>query len=668
VSESVALCHTPLYLDFETRNTSGCELKPAGAWRYCEDPQTEILTVAYQINGKVRTWRPGSRRVPLEWLANNPSIVFACFSDFELAVWDRIMVGRHGFPPIPIERWNDVQATSALYGLPQKLENMLPAIGSTIVKDTEGSALTIGLSKRNKKTGEYPEVTPEILARVGAYNESDIEGLAAVHAATGDLPAGERKIWELHQRINRRGVCLDLDLVRAAKVIAESSREPLIAELADLTGGLTPHQVEKTREWLRDRGFTLANMQKATVAEALDEMTLPAGAKRVLELRQITAATSLKKLDAMQACVGADGRARGLYRYHGASTGRWAGRLIQPQNLPRPTVDIDAGEIEEVVAAVKTGKAAALQRWGAPLDVLTSALRFAFTAAEGVKFGVGDFSEIETCVLLALAGQRDKCDLIASGADVYRDMAVRIYRLDRDFLTIPKSGLTVEHDEQRRIGKGTVLGCGFGMSAKTFRERHLRHLPADEAKAFAEEIVRVYRTEWAPLVPRLWYNLGDVALDALQRPGATVAARCGISYRLETKAGMPCLVCTLLNGKTIHYLNARIAPERNQRGRRYWSYWKANDRGQWNRHTPYSHQLTENAVQASARELLAAAMLRLEERGWPVVMHCHDEIVVEHAGIAAEIIREIMQERPQWAEKLDVPVRADTWVGSRYRK
>jgi hypothetical protein len=159
---------------------------------------------------------------------------------------------------------------------------------------------------------------------------------------------------------------------------------------------------------------------------------------------------------------------------------------------------------------------------------------------------------IETCVLLALAGQRDKCDLIADGVDIYRDMAATIYRLDRRaFLAIPKEKLTVEQAEQRRIGKNTVLGCGYSIGADTFRRRYCRHLPTEEARPFAEKVVNIhYRRNWAPKVPRLWHDLEDAARRAMLNPGIAATALCGISYRLETKAGLPCLTCRIAQQQT----------------------------------------------------------------------------------------------------------------------
>ena len=260
--------------------------------------------------------------------------MFACFGGFEAAVWAKIMVERHGFPPIPTRRWIDLRATCCCLALPRSLDKALTALGLPIEKDKAGQRLVRSLSKPDRKTKAYPELTPEIVARVVEYNRIDILALEAMHKqGLSALPAPEQAVWELDQRINARGIAIDVDFVQAAKRIADQAMGEAIEEFARLTDGLSPHQVQKIRAWLRGRKWALPNLDSDTVSDAL-ELDLPDDVRRVLEIRQIAAATSLKKLDAMLACVGADGRARGLLQYHGASTGRWSGQLIQPQNLP----------------------------------------------------------------------------------------------------------------------------------------------------------------------------------------------------------------------------------------------------------------------------------------------------------------------------------------------
>jgi DNA polymerase len=469
-------------------------------------------------------------------------------------------------------------------------------------------------------------------------------------------------VWELDQRINARGIAIDTSFVQAAKRIADQVMGEAITEFARLTNGVSPHQVARTREWLKDNGCALPDLESETIGEALELAALPDDVRRVLEIRQIAAAASLKKLDAMLACVGHDGRARGLLQYHGATTGRWSGQLIQPQNFPRPTVDADP---EELAAAVKTSDPDRLRRWGKPIDVLVSGLRHALTAADGATLGAGDFSMIEACMLLALASQQDKCKLITEGADVYRDMAATIYGLDRDvFMAIPQDSLSPDEAEQRRIGKNGVLSCGYGVGAEGFYRRFCRHV--EGGKELAARIVAVYRSTWAPTVPQLWRDLEQTARQAMLRPNTTVVADCGVVYRLTARVGLPCLVCELPNGKLLHYANSRIDGA-DKWGRPRWVY-NAYRQGQWREVAPYGGQLTENVVSALARELLVDRMFALEAAGYPIVFTVHDEIVVEHADIAKETMERIMSERPAWAEKLGVPVKAKAWVGKRYRK
>jgi DNA polymerase len=663
-----AACDAALtvFCDFETRNVGGCDLTKVGVWRYAIDPATEIICFGYRVAGVDYSWAPTSdSRDLLARLAANPDVSFVCFGGFEQVIWQKIMVERHGLAPISTNRWVDLRATCCSFALPRSLDKALTALGLPVKKDKEGQRLIRSLSRPNRKTGAYPELTPAILERVVEYNRIDILALEAMRKqGLARLTTSEQAVWELDQRINARGIAIDTSFVQAAKRIADQVMGEVIAEFAGLTDGLSPYQVQKTREWLKGRKWILPNLESETVSDALELAGLPDDVRRVLEIRQITAATSLRKLDAMLACVGSDGRARGLLQYHGAATGRWSGQLIQPQNFPRPTLDADV-DPEELAAAVKTGDPDELRRWGKPIDVLVSGLRHALTVADGATLGAGDFSMIEASVLLALAGQQDKCKLITEGADVYRDMAATIYRLDRDvFMAIPEDSLSPDEAEQRRVGKNGVLSCGYGVGAEGFYRRFCRHV--EGGKELAARIVGVYRDQWAPMVPRLWRDLERAARRAMLRPHTTAVADCGVVYRLMTRVGLPCLVCELPNGKLLHYAKARVDGH-DKWGRPRWVY-TAYRQGQWREIEPYGGQLTENVVSALARELLVHAMFALEAAGYPIVFTVHDEIVVEHPDIARETMERIMSERPPWAVKLGVWVKAKAWVGKRYRK
>lgn len=662
-----------VYVDFETRNTADCDLKVAGARRYSADAGTEILCLGFRCRGEDHLWTPASNsREPLESLAADPAVAFVSFAGFEAAVWSEIMVKRHGFPRIAAERWIDIRATCGYLALPRALDKAAAALGLPVRKDMVGQRLVRSLSKRNRN-GIYPELTPAIVERVAQYNHIDVASLEAIARQVGTLPAAERKIWLLDQSINQRGVAIDTELVIAARTIAEKITGEVIAEFAELTGGLTPTQVEKTRQWLIGSGCTLSDLKAETVLEAL-EMTLPDDARRVLEIRAVVGATSLKKLDPMIAGVDSDFRARGLLQHHGSHTGRWTGERIQPQNLPRNKLKVEVKtetEIETLVAAIKTGDPDALRPWGKPVDVLVSALRHALCAGAGLMLGAADFSMIEACIELALAGQHDKTKLIAAGVDIYRDAAATIFGIPdrKSFLAIDGKELSPEQVEIRRVGKASVLGCGYGIGAPTFYKRFCRHVP--DGEVLAARIVSTYRNQWAPKVPRLWRDLERSALRAMLRRDEIATAQCGVTYFLTERAGMPWLVSTLLNGKQLHYPNARL--DRDKHGHMCWVYNRRNQNGRWSEHRPYGGMLAENVVSALARELLVDRMFALEAAGFEIVLSVHDELVAEvSASENPETIRHkmkaIMETRPRWAEQLGVPVRAEVWVGKRYRK
>jgi len=605
---------------------------------------------------------------PLASLAAASDTRFICHAGFEQAVWELIMVERFRFAPIPIGRWCDTQASCAYHSLPLDLERALVALGSPVVKDKEGRRIVLSLSRRDK-TGHYPAITPGVLERVGNYNRTDVDGMAALDKAVGRLPERERRVWELDQTINRRGIAIDLDYVRGAKGISDRLMAELREEFRGLTGGLNPTQVLATLRWLAERGLVLESLDGDTIKETLISDDLPPDILRVLKIRATIAASSLKKLDRMLQCVGPDGRVRGSLQYHGAMTGRWAGRLLQPQNLPRPTVKID--DPEALVAAVKTGDVNALRPWGDDLiDVLVSGLRHALIARDGTVLGSGDFATIEARIVLALAGQDDKVAVLASGADVYRDMAADIYGLDKAaFMRLEKELLTLEQKERRQVGKNTVLGCGFALWWEGFRDRYLKHLPAAERDGFAKKVIYTYRKVWAPMVPRLWYDLELAATAAVCRPGNVIETECGVQYRLKTKAGIPFLVCQLLNGKNLYYPNPRIEERMTHRGNtKAGVVYDAMKDHQWRGVSAWHGRLTEHVVSGLARELLVDAVFRFEERGFPVVLTVHDEIVVEHPAITEQQMVEIMSEQPKWAIDLGVPIAVEAWFGKRYRK
>ena len=347
-----------------------------------------------------------------------------------------------------------------------------------------------------------------------------------------------------------------------------------------------------------------------------------------------------------------DDRARDLMQYHAASTGRWGGRRINPLNFPRGI----GADPEELVEDIMSENPDLLrEKYGNPIDALSSALRHAIVAPKGKRLVVGDFAGIEARLVLALAGQYDKTALMASGVDVYASMAETIYRRP-----INKN----DNPAERQAGKNAVLGCGYQVGAKTFREKWMPESTLEEC----QNIVTAYREGWAPMVPKLWGALQEASLAAMQ--DRTPRASFGITWTPGAKwmtAFLPC-------GGNLWFPDPKVGlqpmpwstPE-NEDHRPCWSYLRT-DASRRERKTMYGGILTQNVVEALARDLLVRAMLKCEKAGMPVVLCVHDEIVCEADGDRSEELESIMSERAEWADKMMVPIAAEVWSGPRYRK
>jgi DNA polymerase len=670
-------------IDFET--ASACDLKRAGAWRYAEDPTTEILCLGYTIDGGegrvltpselVQSALNSSPSDELCYAAYDPACIFVAHNaQFEKVIWRNIMVAQLGWPDIPNDRWHDIMAVCAMKGLPLRLERAILALGLPSQKDKEGSRVTIALSRPDRK-GNYNR-TPEKLARVYEYNRSDLVAELALHRRVRGLSQSEREVWLLDQRINERGVCLDLNFADACQKIVDDASKPLIREFEKLTG-VRPTQRDKFLEWLHTAGCNIENLQKETIAKYLntededdslagdeddytigpEQITLPFHFERALSIRQILGSASIKKLGAMRSCACADGRARGLLQYHGAGPGRWAGRLFQPQNFPRPSLKVDgeAPDQGHLVETLMTGDYQYVESlYGEAINVVANGLRHALIPSEGNAFAVGDFAKIECVIVLALAGATETAaNVIKMGSAVYTDMATKIFGYP----------VTKKMLKEYTIGKNSVLGCGFQMGWKKFKTRYWQNASEDDAK----EAIRIYREDFAPEVPRLWRDLERAAVDTVWSKQAHMAW--GVTYALEDGW----LTARLPSGRKLWYFDPRPVRKpmpwdhTDVRPGFEYSAWKM---GQWKRISAYGGLLTENVVQALARDLLVAALFRCEANNYPIVLTVHDEAVADLPAYEADakMLEQIMCERPDWARALQIPVAADCWIGDRYRK
>lgn len=721
-------------LDWESASTVPEGLLKVGASVYWEHWSTEVLCLVAITDGPaggIGSWRwiPGVNDEVLavfrHW-AEDPTVIFEAHgAEFEQAGWHYVMVQKLGMPPIPPERWDCTKARCRYYGLPGGLDRAAKVLGLGEQKDMDGSKLTISLSqpmsqvawmlKRPEEVTQaewkrrFPKGTfdrsPATIERVVAYCEQDVKTEIELSRRIGPLSAYERPVWELDQRMNQRGLLIDREYIHACKAVVAEAAKPLKAEFERLTG-LVPTQAKALVEWCQANGAprvdslakdklkALGIVGLETDAEEDDDepevvreaSTLPESVRRVLQIRAVLGSASIAKLDRMLLCANNDGRIRNSLEYHGAGPGRWAGRLFQPQNFPRGKIE-GGHDPEQLVQAILMAKAAPAAAtdiihalYGDPIAAVASGLRHALVAADGSLFNTGDFAGIEARVVLALAGQHDKCDLMASGFEVYLDMAEDIYGRRKGEWALPMATPDYKARQkvikeafvpQRTIGKNTILGCGFGMGWRTFGDRYCQGQPED----FAKKVVKTYREVWAPKVPKLWggpmyggAGLEDAALRAMQTRSRAEAY--GIVYEYTPEA----LCCRLPDGQTMWYRNATLSErampwEPNGPKHPAWFYmaWKF---GQWRRVWAYGGLLTENVVQKLARGLLCEAMFRLEANNLPLVLTVHDECMSEIPEHRSDFkaYEQIMAEPTAYARAIKIPVSVEGWSGKRYRK
>lgn len=666
------------YIDFES--ASAADLKKVGAQVYAEDPTTEIICLGFVFEEGEPFVLPHcdlqyGKNFQLTRAADQPDFMFVAHNaGFEKAIWREIMVPLYGWPNIPNSRWLDTMAIAMQQGLPGSLDKVSNVLRLATRKWVEGSKITKTLSKSKKG---YYDRSPEKLAIVYEYNKIDLGTTRDLRRRLAPMPASERNVWLLDQRINERGIRLDTDYIRNAQRIVQEAAAPRLDEFRKLTGGLNVTQRDKVLAWAVERGAKLPDLKKDTIVKLLgasddeddadiriddedteERMELPEDVRRALDIRRVLGSASIKKLNRMAMVIARDGRAHGTLQYYGAiSTGRWSGRLFQPQNFPKGVVKLD-GELprpELLVDAINTGDWRYVEAlFGDPIDAVVTGLRHAIIASEGRQLVVGDFAGIELRILLALAGQYDKLDVLAAGKNLYVPMAEQIYKRPID-----------KHKDVQEytIGKNTILGAGFQMGWKTFRDRYAHGMPEDEIK----EAIRAYREDFAPLVPELWSDLQEASLRTVI--DKTPHESHGILYYLDG----PYLKARLPSGRDLHYYNPQVVkkamPWDHLDIRPAWTY-NALKGGRWITVDAYGGLETENVVQTIARDILVAAMFKAEAADFPLVFTVHDEPVCDVLESIASpvVLKQIMEDSPDWVKRMQLPIVAETWSGERYRK
>lgn len=640
-----------LSCDIETYSST--DLGKCGVYRYAQAADFEVLLFAYSVDGgEVRVIDLASgEQLPAEIrkaLIDNAVTKWAFNAQFE-----RVCLSRYFGEWLKPDTWRCTMVWSAYLGLPLSLEGAGAVLGLEKQKLKVGKdliryfSMSCNPTKANGgRTRNLPIHDPEKWQQFKVYNCRDVETEMAIQErlAKFPVPEDEWRNYILDQQINDRGILLDMDLVREAIRMDSRARDELTAMMRELTNLENPNSVVQLKGWFAEKGFETDSLDKAAVMELLE--VVPEPLERVLELRQSLAKSSVRKFAAMENAVCFDGRARGLLQFYGANrTGRFAGRLIQVQNLPQNHLL----DLKQARALVKSGDYEMVEvLYDSVPPILSELIRTAFVPKPGCSFIVVDFSSIERVVLAWLAGEKWVLDAYEAKKDLYIATASQMFNVPIDQID--------KKNPLRQKGKVADLACGYGGSVGA-----LVAMGALEMGLAEEELKPLVNTWRAanPNIVRFWWDVDRAAMKAVRK--RTTAAVRGI--RFSYRSGM--LFITLPSERQLAYVKPRIG--QNRFGGEAVTYEGTGNTKKRERIETYGPKLVENIVQAISRDLLCHAMRRLDGLGYSIVMHVHDEIVIEAPqDVSLDIICRHMSEIPPWAPGLIL--RADGFECDFYKK
>lgn len=715
---------TVLHIDFETRST--VDLKAAGIDNYAKHPDTDVWCMAWAFDDEEpQIWHPGLDRDIEEvrklgrvmshvvhgagnWHGGQ---VVAHNASFELAIWNLLMVPRYRWPPLRPEQVRCTMAQAYAMALPGSLEKAAAAVGIQEQKDIAGGRLMMQMAKprgigepdwlgrkcddcagtglvdddgRRETncnacggTGEAHGPKPiwwdeaDKLERLYEYCRQDVRVERQLDTRLMPLSDAEQRLWVLDQTINNRGVYVDRPAVAKAIAVVEAEADRLNEEMRRVTGNFVGFCTETKRlaDWIRMRGVRVDGVAKADVLDALALDGTPPDVRQALLLRQEAGKSSTAKLKAMISAASSDGRLRGMLQYHGAGTGRWAGRRVQLQNIPRWPEWFGLDDAEACIAKLlATPDPRAAADWirflyDSPLTIVSYLLRPLLCAAPGNDLLAADFANIEGRGLAWLAGEEWKLEAFraydaGTGPDLYKVMAARIYGVDLAAVT----------KDRRQIGKVAELACGYQGGVGAFQQMAKTYLVK-----VPDDIAEMAKTKWReanPLIKQYWYDLEEAAMQAVLKPGMKQFAGPQKRQVVFLVRGS-FLWCLLPSGRALCYpypkIKSKMTPWGEPKDCIHYMHVDGMSNKWVETHT-YGGKLAENVTQAICRDLLASAIERCEAAGYPVVLHVHDEVVSERRqgeGDLAEF-EALCAETPAWAEGL--PVTAAGWRGRRYRK
>jgi DNA polymerase len=643
-------------------------------YKYTRSPDFQILLCGYSINdGPARVLDLATQKQDttsfndnLQKLlfssdyiktAYNAAFEISCFtqhfklSDIQFHAW--------------LPQWRDTMLHALYCGYPASLDAAGKALGLPEDKRklTTGKAL-IKLfctphtpTDRDPRTRIRPQDEPEKWELFKTYNAGDVTAEQEIERRLSPFPVpGDiQHQWETDLRINSRGVGLDLDLIHGALDCDDTVSRPLIDEARQLTGLQNPNSLAQVKGWLQRRGYDVSTLRKDDVTTLLDKDDLDDDTRRVLEIRQKLGKTSVKKYVAMEQAACSDGRVRGTLMFYGANrTGRWAGRIIQPQNLPRTY--IHGGMLDFARELVKARKVENLKLiYGSVPDTLSQLIRTALVPTPGNLFVDADFSAIEARVVAWLAGQTDTLDVFRSGKDIYCATASRMFGVP-----VEKNGV---NKELRQKGKIATLALGYGGSSGALINMGALNQGLTEEEL--PDIVRRWR-ESNPRIRDLWYKVENASLECV-KTGKPQGVR-GLLFAMEgdQSTNQWFMTVTLPSGRKLYYAKPYITLGQYGDALHYWGMNQTSHK--WRTIDTWGGKLVENCVQAIARDCLAENIERLEAAGYPIVTHIHDEVVIDCPKEKADLdaVVKIMSQPIPWASGL--PLGADGWVGEYFTK
>lgn len=655
--------HRVMGIDIETY--SSVDLAKAGVYAYTEAPDFDILLIGYKYDDEDEVHVIDTLAVDRDFdeelyefrqALTDPSIVKTAFN----ANFERTCLAKWTGAAMPPEEWRCTMIKALTMGLPGNLADVGMALGlpEDKLKDPQGKALIQFFSKpckptrtNGQRTRNLPAHDPEKWKLFIAYNRQDVvtEQEILKRLAVYKIPDAEQALWSLDQHMNDNGVKLDIPMVEKIVEYDTQRRQELQEEAQTITGLSNPNSLAQLKKWLASQGVEMASVTKDTIAEALAG-DLPENVRRMLEIRTALGKTSVAKYSTMLTAVCQDHRLRGILQFYGANrSGRWAGRLVQTHNLAKNSLpDLDLAR--ELAAAGDFDTMQTL--FGETAFVFSELIRTAFIPSDGCRFVVSDFAAIEARVISWISGEEWRLEAFRAGKDIYCETASQMYKVP-----VVKHG---ENGHLRQKGKVAELACGYqgGIGAMKRMDKG-GTIPEEELQA----VVDAWRAA-NPKIPKLWRTCELAAKTAIEEH-RTVRIAHGIAFSYINGN----LFIKLPSGRKLCYWDTRLKLDPRD-GRDHIVYMGVNqETKQWGETETYGGKLVENIVQATARDCLAVAMTRVSELGYKIVMHVHDEMIVDVPNEDKEapaVINDIMSQPIDWAPGL--PLKGDTYETPFYKK